>query len=548
MPNPFDDYDLKKATEVVSGRFDAQAAINLAFYNGDHFQGGEGWIGPRRTLDDALYQASMKEIERGFISHNVIAEVTSRHVSGVLGRELHWAFTVKRELESVQVTDPVTGELVMREGEPTDEEKALIAEAEAALVAWWDKREIPEILQNMLAGALNIKRAPLRLHVPPGLRDQSGNLPPGDLAACLDMIWLQHLGTDEDTLNQQVPSATVYTDKNTRRDVGIFTYKDADKDAAELSYVGDDGQTVLRIIGAEGAESAPLLLPLGGRLTLYELTRSCLITPQIVSQQKALNMAMSMKQRNAVMGGFLERVLLNVKWPSKTTTNADGSTTETPLPLNVGPGTTNSFQGAEFTDENGNVRVANPSISYRDPVSPLTFIQTEDSIYLSMLQEAQQLHYALAGDAVVSGESRKQARDAFHKDLQFSAGKVEAAARWALETVLAMASFFANQPGRFEVLRAMVQAHVDSGPISAEEMTVAADMYDRGVWAKETAQSETGIEDVDAENARIDQEQAKRSLRETNLAQAALDEAKRKFDQERNGVPVIAPVLNGQEA
>lgn len=507
MPSTFDTLELKKCQEIVKSRFDDQCTINIAFFNGDAWQNSNGWIGPRRTLTDALYQASLDEIERGFISHNVVAEVTSRHVSGILSRELQWGFTPVRDLGTIETTDPATGKVITEEGQPTDQESALIGEAEAALTAWWDKREVPEILQAMLAGALNIKRSPLRLYVPPGLRDPSGNLPPGDLATCLDYIWLQSLVANEDTLELQVPSATVYTDKNTRRDVGIFTYKDGDKEAAELSYLDDSGNTVLRIIGE--AVTEPLLLPLGGRLTLYELTRSRLITPQITSQQKALNMAMSMKQRNAVMGGFLERVLLNVKWPSTVTTNADGSTTETPTPLNVGAGTTNSFQGVEYTDENGNMRVANPSISYRDPVSPSTFIETEDSIYLSMLQEAQQLHYALAGDAVVSAVSRIQARDAFHKDLQFSAGKVEAAARWVLETVLAMASYFAGQPGRYESLRANVLAHVDSGPVSVEEEQAAIQLVDAALIARETGMARVGVEDVTAEAATIEREQAK---------------------------------------
>ena len=62
--------------------------------------------------------------------------------------------------------------------------------------------EVPEILQAMLDGALNIKRSPLRLHVPPGLRDAGGNLPSGPLEVVIDYIWLQHLGTNEDTLEQ----------------------------------------------------------------------------------------------------------------------------------------------------------------------------------------------------------------------------------------------------------------------------------------------------------------------------------------------------------
>ena len=81
--------------------------------------------------------------------------------------------------------------------------------------------------------------------------------------------------------------------------------------------------------------------------------------------------------------------------------------TETPRPLIVGTGAMNILQPSEYTDADGKVHFANPSVVYRDPVSPATFIASEDATYLSMLQEGQQLHYALAGDAVVSGESRK---------------------------------------------------------------------------------------------------------------------------------------------
>lgn len=542
MPSVFDSYTLKQSAEIITSRHDAKAATNLKFYNSDHWGDGEFWTGPRPLAADKFFAIKMAAIEAAQVTRNVIGELCSRHTSGVLGRELHWGLTPDRDLGTVDEVDPVTNETVTKEGEPTEQEAALIGEAEAVLTAWWDKREVPEILQAMLDGALNIKRSPLRLYVPPGLRDANGNMPAGPIDVCIDYIWLQHLGTNEDTLEQQMPSATVYTDKNTRRDVGIFTYKEEEgnQEFAELTYLDDLGNTVLRIIGGDGEVGKPLLLPLGGRLTIYELTRKWLITPQIISQQKALNKTKTMQGRNDDLGGFLERTYLNVKWP----TDVDATTgVETPRPLYVGAGAMNSLQGVEYTDSEGKTHVANPSVVYRDPVSPKTFIESEESMYLSMLQEGQQLHYALAGDAVVSGESRKQARDAFHKDLQYSAGKVEAATRWVLETVLAMASYFAGQAGRYEGLRAYVEARVDSGPISSEEMTVAADLWERGVWALERAMSKTGVEDVTAEAAIIDQETAKKSLRQTTMAAAALAEAKKKFDQDGNGSDEPAPAF-----
>lgn len=530
MPHNFDEWNLKKATEIVTSRYAEQAATNLKFLGGDHWNSSEFWTGPRPSAADKFFGVKMAAIEAAQVTRNVIGEVCNRHTAGVLSRELHWKMTPNRDLEPVEVTDPLTGETRTEDGQPDDAENLLIGEAEAALTAWWDKREVPEILQNMLDGALNIKRGPLRLFVPSGLRDVNGNLPSGTIEECIDYIWLAHLGTNEDTLEQQIPSATVYTDKNTRRDVGIFTYKEGENEFAELSYVDDAGQTVLRILDGDGNAVEPRLLDLGGRLTIYELTRKALITPQVVSQQKALNKTLTMQGRNDDLGGFLERTYLNVKWP----VDVDATGVETPKILNVGAGAMNVLQGAEYTDSEGKKHVANPSVVYRDPVSPQTFIDSAQATYLAMLSETQQLHYASVSDGVVSGESRKQARQAFMKDLQFSAGKVESAARWVLETVLAMTAVFAGQPGRYEGLRAYVQCRIDSGPLSADDLRVAADMYERGIWALETAQSASGIEDVDAENARIQQEQAKRNLRDTNMARAALDEAQRRFNQDGN--------------
>ncbi len=547
----FSELSLERTTKIVASRFSDQATVNIGLLNGDHWQNADMWTGPRPIVDDPRYGVKMEAIKNAFVSRNVIGEAVGRHTSGVLGRELHWRFTVERPLEAVEVIDPITGETVMEDGEPTDEEQALIGEAEAFMTAWWDKREVPEILQNMLDGALVAKRSPLRLHVPPGLRDKNGNLPTGTLDQCLDYIWLQHLGTNEDTLDQQVPSATVYTDKNTRRDVGIFTYKEGgeegegqEEERAELSYVDEQGNTVLRIVGREVNVTKPFLMPLGGRLTIYELTRKWLVTPQVVSQQKSLNKTLTMQGRNDDLGGFLERTYLGVEWPMEKDP-VTGEETDTPKIMNVGAGAMNILQGEKWTDEKGNMHVTTPQVIYRDPVSPQTFIDSAMATYLAILSETQQLHYASASDAAVSGESRKQAREAFKSDLQHSGGKVESAARWVLETTLAMASFFAGQPNRFEGLRAYVQCRIDLGPLSADDMRMSAEMYERGVWALETAQSATGIEDVDAENARIEREQTKKNLRDTNMAKAALAEAERRFDQEGMGADQEAQPIEG---
>lgn len=553
MPPIFDRYTLQTARMIVQSRADDQAEINLKYLAGDHWQDSNGYVGPRPQVGDNTFSPVMAAIRDAFVSRGATREITERHVNGVLGHELQWGFTLKRPMGKTTTTDPVTGQTKQEDAQPTDQEDALIDEAETALTEWWDKCQVPKKLKDALAAALNTKRGVLRLYVPPGMRDANGNIPSGDLPEVLEYLWPQHLGTNEDTQELQFPSATVYCDKLSRRNVGLFTYNSIVEfsptvlpgsaigpEHAELTYLDDAGNTVLRVIDNVGDVDDPQVMPLDGHLLMHEMNRHLLITPQMISQQKSLNMSMTSKQRNAVMGGFLERILLNVKLPG--TTNADG--TFTPTPLQTGAGTLNSFQGETYTDRDGNVHVLNPSVVYRDPISPDTFIASEESSYLAMLQEGNQLHYALAGDAVVSAVSRVQARDAFKADLLNSAAEVEAAGRWLLETALAMAAFLAGTPGKFDGLRAYVQARVDSGPLTPADLQAAALMGDKGIWSMETVRSATGVEDVDAEEDRVEKEKEKQQ--QGDAAHLAL--AQQLMDKARGAQPANGQTpMNGQQ-
>jgi hypothetical protein len=545
MATPFDTYSLEKATEIVGTRYDLYAQKAVNFYNGDHWQEGDGWIGPQYDTDSKFFKPTMKAIEKNFISHNVISEMVERHVSGVLGRELHWKMTLIRDIPEVQAIDPLTGqpkvdpvsgEPVMEEGKPEPGEEALIGEAETLLVDWWNERNVLETLKHAVSGLLLTQRSPLRFSIPPGLRNEAGQLPPTDLAGALEMLYLDHMGYDEDTLKQILPSATVYTDKNTRREVGIFVYPEDTEgelreERFELTYLDEERSTVLRIhTGRDEAE--PIRMPLGGRLLMHEMRGKPLVSPQIMSQQRSLNKTLTMKDRNDTQGGFLERYLLNVKWPGKWTEEA-GERKFVPEAMHTGPGTMNSLQGSTFTDEAGQVHVLNPQVIFRDPVPATTFIESADHTYLAMLKEGKQLHHANANESAVSGESRKQARASYTKALQDTANIVETAVRWVLETALAQASFLAGQPGRFEGLRAYVQAKIDAGPVSADDMRVAAEMMDRGLWDWETAVSATGVDDVDAIKQRLESEQRENAERAMAFEDAfgAEDDAEAEEDE-----------------
>lgn len=523
----FDDLTLPNAQKLVKSRDDPQAKVNRLFYNGDHWQKGAGWVGPRAggTATPALNNLTLTAIEQVFVSQNVIAETTGRHVNGLLSRELHWKFVPKRSLGTVEEVDPDTQQKTVKPEEPNAAEQALIQEAQDALVTWWDKRGGIEILQTLWASVLNTKRDVLRFFVPAGLVSETGELPVKPLDEALDYIWLQHLGSNEDTLDLQFPNATVYTHKATRQQIGIFTYEEArdlalsgpeessGEQRAELTYLADDGNTVLRVIGQTGTVGEPVLLPLGGRLTMYEVARRPLITPQVVSQQKLLNMTATMMSKNVEVGGFLERTFFNVQWPGKWVGEGENKRFVAD-PIMVGPGYLTSLQGVVIEGDDEKPIIATPSVEYREPVDTKTFIETKDATYLAILQETHQLHYARSGDNTQSGESRRQARDAYQRDLKYSATKLAGAVRWILETALAMAAHFSGQPGRFEELRAHVTVRISSGPVAPDDMRVALEMHQGGAWDWETMVSETGQDDVDAIKQRLQQEQVENAKRE----------------------------------
>jgi hypothetical protein len=501
MPTPFDTLTVRAAQGRLAGAGEQHetAESALKFAKGDHWQEGHGWSGPCPDLhagpdgqhaDHQLHQRVLHEIRRAFVSKNVIHEVEARHIAGVIGNPVAWRLTVARPLSADEL--------------PSMAELALIAEAEATLTTWWDAEGVAEELQEALTTLLCAGRAPLRLYVPPGLlvegADGAVSLPPGDLAAQLGRIVLDAPDREQ---------ATVITDRRTRQRAGVFlAEEERGQPTLEVSAI-DGAETVLRIVAGDVVQSETRL-PLGGRLLVYDMERPALITAQVLSLQKLLNLALTMLARNVILGGFLERVYLNTQMPGELHTDPrTGKEVFVPYPFDVGAGSINVLQGTEIRDEvTGQVTGrATPSVVYRDPVSVQTFADTRDIAYAAILEECQQAHALLSGEAAPSGESRRQALADFLSSLKLTAPQVERAVRWLLETALHLAAHFAGQGGRYLGLRVVATCRLDTGPLSADEAKQVIDLVDARLLSRETGMARVGIDDSDAEAQRIQAEQ-----------------------------------------
>jgi hypothetical protein len=172
-------------------------------------------------------------------------------------------------------------------------------------------------------------------------------------------------------------------------------------------------------------------------------------------------------------------------------------------PFYVGAGTTNFIESSTFEDEEGRIKSKNADVRYREPVAADGPIKASDKHYRSILDEVSQLHVVMAGDSNPSGSSRLTARIEYLATLQLTQGEVESAFRFIVDTALAMAEALAQEPGKYtKTLRAQCACRLDGGPLLPVERAAIEASIGKTI-SQETAMMLVGIEDVEAEKARM---------------------------------------------
>lgn len=502
VPATFAALDLP-AIRALLPRGDQGADDNELLYSGEHWAGGRMWVG--EVPNDDSRAAFLLAVERGFIAINHIREVCDRHRAGILGREPAWRLTPRRALAD--------GE------EPNADEQARIAEAEALLTAWWDARDILPWLQHPATALLLAGRTVARLHIPRGLLaldDAATGLAPvpraGDpatrLAAALDLLYVDTPARD---------LCAVVTDDATRARLGLYAYRNGDRDWAEATYLDERGDTVLRVLGSGGASGsvdAAQAFPLGGRLLLYEARREPLIDAQVRKLQQAANLNLTNLGRNLNLAGSRERTFLGAQPPGYYRNTATGQPWRpgddpnarefVPVGLPTGAGVDRFLQGVPLYNDRGEqIGMTTPSLHYEQPVSVETFRVADTLFRAAILGATYQLHALIAGDAAASGESRKQARAEFAASLGLTRVALDGLGRWLVETPLALAAALAGLPDRYADLRCQFAVTVDPGPLTADERAEYVTQWQAGGLSLETLLARLGEDDVASEIARI---------------------------------------------
>lgn len=533
QPFPTSKVTMSWILEKITKATPKDYAKNRLYYDGDHWQRGTEWSGPSPEQSEKEFRTVMDSIQKSFVSKNCVAEVADRQVSGIAGLEPTWSLTPKRKLGP--------GE------KPTEDEQLRIDEAEAALTTWWDDREAHLVLQEALVSGALAGRAVLRLYVPSGLVVGSGELllnledngegsvEEAALAEALEHIYIHHPTPDQ---------STVVTDPKTMRKMGVYAFRDeSGTQHGEVVYVegrGSEAVTVVRSIFnsrdagaqtnvsvvqksgeiveqvADESTNASIFTDemrpiLRGRMTMFEIKIPKIITEQVRSLQRSINTAYTMATENIELAGFLERTILNGQMPGhyEDIPNQPGKQRFIRDPYYMGGGAVNFIAGIpQYDGDNKFVGLTQPSIIYKDPVSPENFEKTIMMHYSGLLQQVNQSHYLMASDQYASGESRKQARADFEKSLRKARSAMSKLGRWLIETALSFASWLAGFDDRFDDLRVVFTVRIDPGPATTESIRSAIELYNNKGLSNENMMVWSGVEDPIHERRLIDREVA----------------------------------------
>jgi hypothetical protein len=511
LESPPSVWDPEHVRTVLMGLSEPWMEENRRFFNGDHWQDGSQWIGPMPPQDDQqTFTTLSQEIYKRFISKNCISEVVERAVSGVLGHEPSWSFTVSRPTDAGR---PISAR-----------EQKLIDEAEALITDWWDSRDVLETLTESVTRSLYMKRGMGRFHVPP---QYTGAATPSTLVDGTLQQWARRIAYHA----PENERAAVVTDPTTLEEVGLYFTSGKDGSATvEVVWVeGEDENAVthIRVIDTEDlpkdytvesirttiAQSPAANLKLRGNLTIGQVKTPLLITPQVKALQKAINQALTMAEHNVVLAGFLERVVTNGMPPGHYEDRLINGQTKKVFvkeEYQMGPGTVNYIMGVPIHDTaTGEViGMTNPNMSYRDPVSADVFDKTARMFYRALLEEVRQVHALVSGDQYPSGEARRQARADFETFLRRLKNAINKFGRWLIETALHFIASLAGQPDYFNELRAVFECRVDPGPATAESIRAAIELNDADMLSNESGMIWGGVEDPKLERNRIETERA----------------------------------------
>ncbi len=508
MPNKFEKYGFENANQVFSTlkkKLDLTRA-NRFFVSGDDWQDGKGWVGPQFEGNGKVAKLLKDEIKRDFAAKGDIRSVVRRQMRGTVGRVPGWLISSRNA-----------------PSEPDAETAKLIAEAQKILNEFWKNSKVHGTLKQVVTDYLTNGHGVLRLFF---VQNDDGEAEfAEDVEAAVKQIHL---------FREEPDAGCVECDKKTLKFASFYRSEEDGNVFVEICYINDDGKTIFKklskndskdfaesnfknsiskyIKDGETENSGEIELPLGGKLLVFELSGDSLVTSAMRSQQKIVNKGYTMLSHNLDMDGFRQTKILNGLPPGDFkkvgnemmyVPNPDGE--------EVGAGAITYTTGLPVTERDPDGRIkksfTTPSVHESQPIEVTSFIDSIATASNAILEDSDQKHIAITGDAAASGESRREAREAYKQSLEDTKSDVDDCVSNIFEAVLAVVAYLMGNDDRYKDLQVTFNCILNPGPVSVEERRVVREESNEGYRSKESAMEEIGIADPDAMKEKIKTEQ-----------------------------------------
>ena len=514
----------------------------VKYYEGDWWNNGQGYIGPIPSKDNEDRSSIIKTIRESFVSRNVLKEVLDRAVDGLLSKSPDWKIYSRQDLinstinaqkrrEQIQqrldmtnraIDNILNGDVIDSTSEDITEEKVdpRLAEAEVIINLLWEEAGIGEFLKNVITEELNTSKGAARYYIPYKFIEKGFDDKKTEFVDVIKYVKLEKLD------NAQLSVSEDEGDKLSVAKIEIndlFEDRVISKENIEISFTDDDDKTYLAILddtvvkkGKRRKSKKKVLetideiienleqygevsdpISLDGNLFHYEFNGEPLTTEQLIQNNKALNLALSLGVNVLVEGGF----------PEMATTNVEFGNDET---IKRGPRTLNNFIGQQSVTAEGEIQFQDPGVFFKDPTTLKSFIEGESLYYRQCLSEGKQLFVLISADALASGESRIQARQDFLKKIQRYKPGLDRFGSWVLTTGLHLVAALAGKDGHFEGLQVAFDSKIYAGELSADEKNVVISQYEKGLISRESAVVLLGTEDpiIEIDMIRADKAEA----------------------------------------
>ncbi len=491
---------LRKRLEIVdlflSGTVEGQLGKNL-----------EWWRGPRLAMTSKLYPDFIKGLRDNFLIENLITPAVDNHVDALLGNEVDWK-ALRGAGEAVKESEALTDWYYGQRVQETlydaagTLQYATVGDKTSSLLRYFvPRRAITE--GGVLRGPLpdKLKQAVRLTH--PRASDSCGVLREDGEVIAGWFAYVEGQGTEKRNVLELVATDTEFERQEWTRD----------------KLTPAVGATVVQLRTGNEWEQiiGEVVYPLGGNLTIYEMSRKPLITDDVISQQAGHNTQWTYLNKHAAGAAFLERIFTNGlppgRWVNdKGEPDPKGSVYEVGE-YETGAATTNFIGGVPGDDG----RPANVGVHFREPSSSATMLQNLEAHRYAIMNAVNQLHRLIAGDATATGIARIQAASDFSSSLKPTETQVKLGLKWALETALRLGGYFETGREAYGDISFDVSLKVQAVTPTPEELQLYITQRDAGVFSTDELMRRSGIADVEAEKVLVQGESDAKFARQQEL-------------------------------